>query len=82
MASETVDPIDHSHTPPYTGQHPQSSTDCTVLCGLQITRLAAPAVSRERAAFGMPGQRTACEATQGINDDMVIYDSLLWPSDI
>ena len=41
MASETVDPIDWSHPPPYTGQYPLSSTFCTVQCGLQITRLAA-----------------------------------------
>ena len=40
-ASETVDPIDWSHPPPYTGQYPLSSTYCTVQCGLQITRLAA-----------------------------------------
>ena len=39
MASETVDPIDWSHPPPYTGQYPLSSTYCTVQCGLQITRL-------------------------------------------
>ena len=41
MASETVDPIDWSHPPPYTGQYPLISTYCTVQCGLQITRLTA-----------------------------------------
>ena len=41
MASETVDPIDRSHPPPYTGQYPLSSTYCTVQCWLQNTRLAA-----------------------------------------
>ena len=65
MASETVDPIDWSHPPLYTGQYPLSSTYCTVQCGLQITRLVA-LVSRERATFGLPDQRTACAATQCI----------------
>ena len=46
MASETVDPIDWSHPPPYKGQYPLSSTYCTVLCGLQITRLAALSMPR------------------------------------
>ena len=41
MASETVDPINWSHPPPYTGQYSLSSTYCTVQCGLQITRLTA-----------------------------------------
>ena len=41
MASETVDPIDWSHPPPYTGQYLLSSMYCTVQCGLQITRLTA-----------------------------------------
>ena len=41
MASETVDPIDWSHPPPYTGQYLLSSTYCTVQYGLQITRLTA-----------------------------------------
>ena len=66
MASETGDPIDWSYPPPYTGQCPLSSTYCTVQCGLQIKTLAALSeVSRERATFEMPGQRTACAATQG-----------------
>ena len=46
MASETVDPIDWSHPPPYTGQSPLSSTYCTVQCGLQITTLTALAETR------------------------------------
>ena len=41
MASDTVDPIDWSTPPPYTGQYPLSYTYCTVQCWLQITRLAA-----------------------------------------
>ena len=42
MASETVDPIDWSHPPPYTGQYPLSSTlHSAMRAGLQITRLAA-----------------------------------------
>ena len=41
MASETVDPIDWLHPPPYTEQYPLSSTYYTVQCGLQITRLTA-----------------------------------------
>ena len=42
MASETVDSIDWSHSPPYTEQYPLSSTYCTGMqCGLQITRFAA-----------------------------------------
>ena len=41
MASETVDPIDWSHSPPYTGQYPLSSMYCTVQCWLQITRFTA-----------------------------------------
>ena len=46
MASETVDPIDWSHPPPYTGQYPLSSTYCTVQFGMQITRLTALTVMR------------------------------------
>ena len=65
MASATVDPIDWSHPPPYTGQYPLSSTYCTVQCGLQITRLAALSEPRT-CTFGLPGLRTACAATQGI----------------
>ena len=65
MASETVDPIDWSHPPPYTGQYPMSSTYCTLQCGLQITRLAE--LSQPRTCdFRMPDQRTAGAATQGI----------------
>ena len=42
IASETVDPNDWSHSPPYTGQYALSSTYCTLQCGLGcITRLAA-----------------------------------------
>ena len=64
MASETVDPIDWSHPPPYTGQYPLSSKYCTLQCGLQITRLAA--LSQLRTCdFRMPDQRTAGAATQG-----------------
>ena len=64
MASETVDPIDRSHPPPYTGQCPQSSTFCTLHCGLHITKLAA--LSQPRTCdFRMPDQRTAGAATQG-----------------
>ena len=52
--SETVDPIDWSHPPPYTGQYPLSSTYCTLQCGLQITKLAA--LSQPRTCdFRMPG---------------------------
>ena len=66
MASETVDPIDWSHPPPYTGQYPLSSTYYTLQCGLQITRLAA--LSQPRTCdFRMPDQRTAGAATQGMN---------------
>ena len=65
MASETVDPINWSNPPPYTGQYPLSSTYCTLQCGLQITRLAA--LSQPRTCdFRMPDQRTAGAATQGI----------------
>ena len=65
MASETVDPIDWSHPPPYTGQYPLNSTYCTLQCGLQITRFAA--LSQPRTCdFRMPDQRTAGAATQGV----------------
>ena len=67
MASETVDPIDWSHPPPYTGQYPLSSTYCTLQWGLGCKRQdVLHSVSRDRATFGMPDQRTACAATQGI----------------
>ena len=67
MASETVDPIDWSHPPPYTGQYPLSSTCCTLQCGLGCkSQDLLHLVNRERATFGMPDQRTACAATQGI----------------
>ena len=65
MASEMVDPIDWSHPPPYTGQYPLSSTYCTLQCGLQIIRLAAPSQPRI-CDFKMPDQRTAGVATEGI----------------
>ena len=67
MASETVDQIHWSHPPPYTGQCPLSSTYCTLQCGLGCkSQDLLHWVSRERATFGLPDQRTACEATQGI----------------
>ena len=58
MASETVDPIDWSHRPPYTGQYPVSSTYCTVQCGLQITRLAA--LSEQRTCDLQNARPTHC----------------------
>ena len=59
--SETVDPIDWSHPPLYTGQYPLSSTYCTLQCGLGCKSQDLPHwVCRERATFGMPDQRTAC----------------------
>ena len=75
MASETVDPIDWSHPPPYTGQYPLSSTYCTLQCGLQTTRLAA--LSQPRTwDFRMPDQRTAGAATQGISS--IQYGHVKW----
>ena len=66
MASETVDPIDWSHPPPYTGQYPLSSTYCTLQCGPSCkSQHLLHWVSRERATFGVPDQRTACAATLG-----------------
>ena len=75
MASETVDAIDWSHPPSYTGQYPLSSTYCTLQCGLQITRLAA--LSQPRTCeFRMPDQRTAGAATQGINCTTVHHSAV------
>ena len=55
---------------PYTGQYPWSSTYCTLQCGLGCkSQDLLHWVSRERATFGMPDQRTACAATQGINKE-------------
>ena len=74
MASETVDPIDWSHPPPYTGQSPLSSTYCT----LQITRLTA--LSQPRTCdFRMPDQRTAGATTQGIKADIHALGTQLGP---
>ena len=68
MASETVDPIDWLHTPPYTGQYPLCSTYCTLQCGLGCkSQDLLHWVRRDRATFGIPDQRTACAATQGIS---------------
>ena len=58
MASETVDPIDWSHPPPYTGQYPLSSTYCTLQCGLQITRLTA--LSQRRSCDVRNARPTHC----------------------
>ena len=76
MASETVDPIDWSHPPPYTEQYRLSSTYCTLQCGLQITRLVA--LSQPwMCDFRMPDQRTAGAATQGIkNQDIADHLSI------
>ena len=66
MASETVDPIDWLHPPPYTRQYPLSSTYCTLQCGLGCkSQDLLLWVRRDRATFGIPDQRTACAATQG-----------------
>ena len=54
MASETVDTINWAHP------HPHGKR------GLQIARLAAPTAGLEHASTGMPDQRTACAATQGL----------------
>ena len=76
MASETVDPIDWSHPPPYTSQYPLSSTYCPLQCGLQITRLAA--LSQPRTCdFRMPDQRTAGAATQGISLTVLLAFNLI-----
>ena len=65
MASETVDPIDWLHPPPYTGQGPLSSTYCTLQCGLGCkSQDLLHWASHERGTFGIPDQRTACAATQ------------------
>ena len=67
MASKTVDPIDWSHPPPYTGWYPLSSMYCTAMrTGLQIRRLAA--LSQPRTCdLRSVDQRTACAATLGMN---------------
>ena len=89
MASETVDPIDWSYPPPYTGQYPLSSTYCTLQCGLQITTLAS--LSQPRTCdIRMPDQRTAGAATQGIihsvslqlpiMPELCVWNSPLWGS--
>ena len=64
MASETVDPIDWSHPPPYTGQYPWASLIAQCSAGCKSQDLL-HSVSIEWATFGMPGQRTTCAATQG-----------------
>ena len=46
---------------------PLSSTYYTVQCGCKSQDLL-HSVSRERATFGMPGQRTACATTQGVKE--------------
>ena len=67
MASETVDPIDWLHPPPYTGQYFLSSTYYTLQCGLGCkSQDLLHWASRDRAIFGIPDQRTTCAATQGI----------------
>ena len=55
MASETVDPIDWSHPPPYTGQYPLSSTYCILQCGLGCkSQDLLHLESLDHATFGMP----------------------------
>ena len=83
MASETVDPIDSSHPPPYTGQYPLSSTYCTLQCGLGCkSQNLLHWVSRERATFGMPDQRTACAATQSMLHTVILYVNVRWIASI
>ena len=73
MASETVDPFDWSHPPLDTGQHPLSSTYCTLQCGLGCkSQDLLHWVSRDHAIFGMPDQRTASAATQGIKVKVIL----------
>ena len=75
MASETVDPIDWSHPPPYTGPYPLSSTYWTLQSGLCCkSQDLLHWESLDRATFGMPDQRTACAATQGINSVVIEGD--------
>ena len=57
MASETVDPIDWSHPPPYIGQYPPE---------LHVLHTAIRAANQKTCDFRMPDQRTAGAATQGI----------------
>ena len=54
MTSETVDPIDWLHPPPYTGQYPLSSTYCTLQCWLGCkSQDLLHWVSRERATYSI-----------------------------
>ena len=69
MASETVDPINWSHTPPSWAVPPELH----VLHGVKSQDLLHhPGL--ERASKGMPDQRTTCAATQGA------YLHQLWAS--
>ena len=66
MASETVDPIDCSHPPPSLAVPP----DLDVLHGVNEAYKSQDLLQqprREQASMGMPGKRTACAATQGID---------------
>ena len=66
MASETVDPIDWLHPPPSWAVPPEFH----VLHGVNVGYKSQDLLQQprgEHASWGMPGQRTACAATQGIN---------------
>ena len=67
MASETVDPIDWSHPPPSWPVPPELH----VLHGVNATNKPEDLLHQprlEHASTGMKGQRTACAATQGMNE--------------
>ena len=69
MASETVDPIDWLHPPPHTGQYPLCSTYCALQCWLGCkSQDLLHWVSRDRATFGIPDQRTACVVFINVTD--------------
>ena len=74
--------------PPYTGQYPLSSSIAQCNAGYKSQGLL-HSVSRERATFGMPGQRTACaviiplinKPTHNDNNNQTVLD-LIWTNQL
>ena len=67
MASDTVDPIDWSHSPPSWAVPPERN----VLHGINAAYKSQDLLHQpglERASTVMPEKRTTCAATQGISD--------------
>ena len=71
MASDTVDPIDWSHTPP------SWAPELHVLHGVNAANKSQDLLHQlglEHASMGKPDQNTACAAAQGMKSELSVLD--------